>query len=258
MRISLIHFLSLLFVKVRLGLKAEAGRYKLGYLWWVLEPLLYAGVFYLVFVVYLGLRTENFIVYLLSGLFPFQWFMKSVSNAMGSIKGSKSLLSSFTIHPAFFPMTHILQDATKQLVSFGFLLGFLIFYGVEPTTTWFLLPAIMMFQFLFLIGTGCFVASIIPLLEDLRFLVSTLLIGTMFASGIFYNPREAIDQSLLSIFYANPVASLLQMYRDILLYNSMPQLSNMYIVGLWILFFLLLSTLMLNRLRPRYAKMVLE
>ena len=258
MRISTTQFVSLLAVKVQLGLKAEAGRYKLGYLWWILEPLLYAGVFYLVFVVYLDLRTENYIAYLLSGLFPFQWFMKSVSNAMGSIKGSKSLLSSFTIHPAFFPLTHVCQDAVKQIVSFTFLLGFLIFYGIQPVPTWWLLPAVMLLQFLFVIGTGCFVASIIPLLEDLRFLVSTLLIGTMFASGIFYNPREAIDASLLPIFYANPVASLLQMYRDILLYESLPDVANLYVVVLWILFFLLLSMLMLNRLRPQYAKLVLE
>ena len=258
MSISPIQFMSLLTLKVRLGLKAEAGRYKLGYLWWILEPLLYASVFYLVFVVYLDLRTENFIAYLLTGIFPFQWFQKSVSNAMGSIKGSKGLLSSFTIHPVFFPLTHILQDAIKQVVTFAFMLFFLLFYGVAPTITWAFLPAIMVLQLAFIFGVGCFVAAIVPLLEDLRFLVATILIGTMFASGVFYNPREVIDVDLHMLFYANPVASLLQIYRDILLNNDFPQFINLYFVGCWVGIFWLLAIFTLNRLRPRYAKMVLE
>ena len=40
----------------RIRLRAEARRYGLGYLWWILEPLLYVGVFYLVFVLVLGNR----------------------------------------------------------------------------------------------------------------------------------------------------------------------------------------------------------
>jgi hypothetical protein len=38
----------------RLSLKADAQRYFFGYLWWILEPLLWVGVFYLVFEVLLG------------------------------------------------------------------------------------------------------------------------------------------------------------------------------------------------------------
>ena len=258
MSITTGQYISLLTLKVRLGLKAEAGRFKLGYLWWILEPLLFAAVFYLVFVVYLGLRTDNFIAYLLTGLFPFQWFQKSVSNAMGSIKGSKGLLSSFTINPVFFPLTHIFQDAVKQVIVFIFMLFFLLFYGVAPTVTWTFLPAIMLLQLLFILGVGCFVASVIPLLEDLRFLVTTILIGTMFASGVFYNPQEVVGVDLHMIFYANPVASLLQIYRDILLNNTTPALINLYFVGCWVVIFLLSSVFMLTRLRSRYAKMVLE
>ena len=33
----------------RLHLKGEASRYLLGYLWWLLEPMLYVAVFYIVF-----------------------------------------------------------------------------------------------------------------------------------------------------------------------------------------------------------------
>ena len=48
----------------RLSLKAEAQRYYLGYLWWVLEPLLWVGVFYVVFYELLGSITPDFLMFL--------------------------------------------------------------------------------------------------------------------------------------------------------------------------------------------------
>jgi lipopolysaccharide transport system permease protein len=32
-----------------MALRADASRYFLGYIWWILEPLLFVGVFYVVF-----------------------------------------------------------------------------------------------------------------------------------------------------------------------------------------------------------------
>ena len=44
-----------------LSLKADAQRYFFGYLWWILEPLLWVGVFYLVFEVLLGTGRAGFL-----------------------------------------------------------------------------------------------------------------------------------------------------------------------------------------------------
>ena len=118
---SNIKYFALLRTKIGLNLRAEADRYKLGYLWWILEPLLFAAAMYVVFVIYLGLRTDDVVAFLLTGMIPFQWFAKSVSNSMGSIKGAKGLLINFPINPAFFPLVHMGQDAVKQVFTFGFL-----------------------------------------------------------------------------------------------------------------------------------------
>ena len=69
----------------RMALKADAARYYLGYVWWLLEPLLFVAVFYVVFQVILGTRTENFLVFLICGKFTFIWFSKSVTQASRSI-----------------------------------------------------------------------------------------------------------------------------------------------------------------------------
>ena len=43
------YFIDLVLQKARAGLRAEASRGYLGVLWWVIEPVIYMGVFYTVF-----------------------------------------------------------------------------------------------------------------------------------------------------------------------------------------------------------------
>ena len=69
----------------RMALRADASRLFLGYIWWVLEPLLWVGVFYVVFVIILGTREGDFLPFLMVGKLSFVWFSKSVTQASNSI-----------------------------------------------------------------------------------------------------------------------------------------------------------------------------
>ena len=252
------HFFSLLVTKIKLNLSAEAGRSQLGYAWWLLEPLLEAAVFYVVFGIFLARSIDNFVAFLLCGLIPWTWFSRSINNSMGSMKGARGLLVNFQIHPLFFPFLELGQDATKQVVTFSFLLGFLFFYGIEPAQTWLVLPFLMLIQLLLVASVASFIASIIPLLEDLKYLVGTSLLMGMFASGIFYDPQVVVTDEWQNMFFLNPTASLIASYRNILMYQSLPELYHLAVVGGWSIFFALLTALSMQRYRSQYARLVLE
>ena len=46
---SLSQYFRLIDTMARMALRADASKYFLGYIWWVLEPLLFVGVVYVVF-----------------------------------------------------------------------------------------------------------------------------------------------------------------------------------------------------------------
>ena len=61
--------LTIIVFRVAAELRAEVSRYFLGVLWWIIEPIIYMAIFYLLFEA--GLRgggREGFIVFLLVGL----------------------------------------------------------------------------------------------------------------------------------------------------------------------------------------------
>ena len=78
-------YFSLVDIQARMALKADAARYYLGYIWWILEPLLYVAVFYVVFNIVLDFGRGDYLIFLICGKLPFVWFSKTVTQASGSI-----------------------------------------------------------------------------------------------------------------------------------------------------------------------------
>ena len=63
---SFYQYFSLINVQARMLLKADASKFKLGFMWWFLEPLMWVGVFYIVFSLILdtGRKSGDFIYFL--------------------------------------------------------------------------------------------------------------------------------------------------------------------------------------------------
>ena len=76
---SFVQYLRLADTMARMSLRAEASRYFLGYIWWILEPMLWVAVFYVVFEVLLQAGRADFLVFLMCGKLAFIWFSKSVN-----------------------------------------------------------------------------------------------------------------------------------------------------------------------------------
>lgn len=250
-------FVDLVWTKARLNLKSEASQNHLRYLWWILDPLLYMAVFYIVFGVLMERGGPGFIAYLLTGLVPFQWFAKTVQQTSGSIVGGKGLMHKVRISPLFFPLVGIVQNAGKQLLVFAMLGGFLVFYGMPPTVHWLAVFLIVLTQLLLMTVVCCLVAMVIPFVRDLSNLVPTGIQFTMFTSGIFYNV-DRIPEQWHALFFSNPMANLLYQYRRVFVEGQWPDWSMMGWLILGSALGLIVVLWLYRRLEPVFPRVVLE
>jgi lipopolysaccharide transport system permease protein len=83
---NFIHYISrreidLLCILTQEQITLQYKRTWLGIIWSLLNPLLLACIFYIAFTIVLKLKSEDFSLFLLSGLFPWTWFNNSVSGA---------------------------------------------------------------------------------------------------------------------------------------------------------------------------------
>jgi lipopolysaccharide transport system permease protein len=219
---ALIRFYHLLAFKVQCRIKSEASANYLGFLWWVLEPLLHLLTFYLVFEVLMNRGTEHYVAFLVSGLIPWLWFSKSVSNASGALFNQRGLLMLTRLPIALLPSEVVFQDLVKQGAVFALLITFLLLYGIAPTATWLALIPLVVIQLVLIAAVAFALAALVPLVPDLRFFIQTGLMLMMFGSGIFYSPDLILPEHR-ELFFMNPMAALIQSYRDALLEGVWPE-----------------------------------
>jgi len=250
------HYRQFVMVKVAANLRSEASRNYLSYLWWVFEPSLQIAIFYLVFGFLLKRGTEDYIVFLVCGVIPWAWFYKSVNNSMNSIIQGRGLMRQVHLPKILLPIIVICQDAVKQSVVVVLLLFFLFIYGIEPSPFWCFLPVLMIVQFLLIAACAFAAAAVVPFLPDISFLIKAGLSMLMFCSGVFYSV-ERLPIDYRPLFMLNPMANLLTKYRDILLYNRMPDLSDVFYISAGSILAIFFMTLIITRIDHIYPRVVL-
>jgi lipopolysaccharide transport system permease protein len=250
------HYVQLVTIKVIANLQAEVSRHYLNYLWWVLEPLLHMLIFYIVFGLLLQRGTENFVAYLLTGLIPWLWFNRTISNSMMSIVQGRGLMMQVHLPKIILPTIVIFQDVVKQTIVMVLLILFLWLYGIPLNIYWTALPVIIVTQLIFICACSYFVAALIPFLPDFKFLVAAGLQMLMFCSGVFYS-TDVIPQQYRQLFFMNPMANLINNYRNIFLYGQWPDWHALLLISLISFVFILIMILIIKKLDYIYPRVVL-
>lgn len=248
-------YTGLVFYKAYADLRAEASRTYFSFLWWILEPMLYMAGFYFVFAVLLERRTPNFVAFLLVGLVVWKWFSSTVLHASGAILNNPGLMRQVYLPKVVFPLVTILTDTAKFLVVFSILLVFLLWNGGTFSAAWLALPLLLLVELVFLAGVACLAAAIVPIVPDIRILLENVLLIMMFVSGIFFDPAT-IPEPYQTYFYMNPMATLIESFRAVLMRGEWPSMSSLVLIaGAGFALFAIAFTILhrLDRAYPRLS-----
>jgi lipopolysaccharide transport system permease protein len=225
---TLKQYFSLVDIQARMALQSEASKYYFGYIWWILEPLLFVGVFYVVFNVILKSRQEDFLVFLMCGKLSFVWFSKSVNHASNSIISNVGLIGRIDIPKTLFPMAIIQEGLYKQSMVFLLLFTFLISYGYMPSLTWLWLMPIICVYYIMIVACAFVGSVLVSFMRDFAMLIPLGMIFLMFTSGIFWNVRKLDNPAMTEIILTyNPMAFILDAFRQVLMYNSAPDMAGL-------------------------------
>ncbi len=224
--------LQLIWYKALAELRAEASRYYLGFLWWVMEPLLYILAFYFVFAVGLRMGGEDYVPFLLCGLVPWKWFSSTITAGSTIILSNKGLMSQVYFHKSMLVGMLLTANLIKALIILGLLLIAILAMGYRPTLAWLMLPVLVLCQLIVTAGLASVCAATIPFLPDLRPFVDNGLMIAFFMSGIFFNIEDRAE-NIQSILYLNPMACIISAYRHVLLDGTWPDAGHLsYVVAL--------------------------
>ncbi len=203
------------------NLKARNASTALGLLWWVLNPMLLGGVYWLVFGVIFD-RGEleegvSFLAYLLSGMFPFFFTQSSMTAGVNSIVSNTKLLANLRFPRLVLPLSALMESLV------GFLTSILVFYliagpisGVWPSHTIIWLLPLLVIHVVFNFGLSTVVARVAVPFRDLNNLVPYLTRLWLYLSPIIYPASFIVDSTNEWVRRSaglNPLVSILGLYR---------------------------------------------
>jgi lipopolysaccharide transport system permease protein/teichoic acid transport system permease protein len=220
----------LLLYLVQSGLKAEHRNSYLGYFWWLLDPLLNALVYYFLVVVVLGRGGENYGVYLIIGLVAWRWTSSVVSTASRSILSQASIINQVYLPKAIFPVTRTVSQMINFFFGLVVIAIFLAAYGILPSWQIVFLPLIILVQLLIMLAISLVVAFICVFIRDIDNVMGHITRVLFYASPVIWEGSR-LPADYQWVVRWNPIAYVLDGYRDILMYHRMPHLLPLCVIG---------------------------
>jgi lipopolysaccharide transport system permease protein len=223
------HYRALLQNLVARDLKVRYRNSFFGFAWSLLNPLLMMAVFTIVFTVLLHTAPIGvpFPPFLLVGILAWNYHAISVMASMGSISGNSGLISKVYFPREVLPLSALLGNAVNFLLALIVLVVVIIAFGIFPSLSWLVLPLIVVSQTLFTLGVSLIVSSVSVYFKDIEYIIDTLFLAWFFLTPVFYDVGQVMGQwrgldVATLVLVLNPMAAYITAYRDVLLFQRMP------------------------------------
>lgn len=226
---TLLKYKELLLNFAKKELKIKYKNSALGFFWSLLNPILMMIVFTILFtksplkVAAVGI--DNFPIFFLAGLLPWNFFNATVISSTASIVGNGALIKKVyfprELLPISIALANLVNFALELLVLTVFVFGsgffvsrFFEFYKFLP-----MLLVLLPILFVFTLGVSFMVASLNVYLRDIQHLIGIILMVMFYATPIIYqfNPGQYGKAGL--IYMLNPMADIVLSFKSILYGN---------------------------------------
>jgi lipopolysaccharide transport system permease protein len=220
------YYRDLIWVLVSKELKLRYHNTAFGYLWSLLHPLAFAAIYFVVFARVIGIprpgAMEHYALFLITGLFPWQWFSNSATSSNYYFLDNRSLIKKIRFPRYFLVMAGVLNDMIHFAISIPVILVFMVCYHHYPSAAWIvLLPLMLIVQFLFTAGLALALASCNLFFRDLERMTLICVQAWFFLTPVVYD-QSMYPQGLAWIRYANPMAPIMICWREMFLNGTAP------------------------------------
>lgn len=213
------------------------------------------SIYFIVFNIILGTQNTSFVTNLVIGVVTWNWFSNVVHHSMMSICDNIHLINQVKIDKLTLPLTVCFMNLFKQIPVFVVMFIYLAFGKniIFSTLPSFLL--LVMIQFFLSFSIGLFLAAILPFYRDFRIPISSGMMLLMFLSGVFYT-IDMVPEAIKWLFMLNPVALLINEYRQSLLNGISIQFESIVYLSVVSLVFFSIGKMLVNRFENLYPKLI--
>jgi len=229
----------------------------LGVIWAFIQPMITVLIFWFVFQVgFKSMPVDNFpfILWLVTGMFPWFFVSDSVSGSVGAVLENTYLVKKVVFRVSLLPLVKIISALLVHFFFIGVLFVMYLIYGFHPTiynlqVVYYLFAVICL-----LLGFSWLTSALIVFLKDIGQVVAMVLQFAFWMTPIFWS-FKIIPPEYQLILKLNPLYYIVEGYRNCFIYNHWfwqdPWLTLYY----WSVTLVVMVTgaIAFKKLRPHFA-----
>ncbi len=237
-------------------LKVRYRQTAVGVMWAVAQPLCTVAVFGILIHWLQGRATTGatpYIVTSLCGMVPWQFFATAITQSTQSVSANSSLLKKVYFPRVVLPLAAFIPAAVDFLIALAILMLVMAVSGIAPTWKFVLVPPLMALTVLCALAFSLWLSALNAIYRDVQFVVPFVLQLGMMMSPVVYESEAVVPAQWQSLYFLNPMAIIIQLYRYALLGASLPGPTQVAISFASMLMLMLLGALYFRNMERQFA-----
>jgi lipopolysaccharide transport system permease protein len=235
-------FRELLYFLVWRDVKIRYKQTAIGAAWVVLQPLLTAAIFTIVFGKFAGLEAGGVPYSLLTftALLPWLLFANALVTSTKSIVENQALVTKVYVPRIFLPVAPVLSGLVDFAIGTVFLIAMLIWYKrVPPAHVW-TVPFFLLFAVLTAVAVTLWLSALNVKYRDVQYTVPFLVQAWFFATPVAYSALVFPAQYRMWLGI-NPMAGVVQGFRWAILGEEAGQVGHLMLFSFGVVLVLLVG-----------------
>lgn len=196
-------------------LQKQYTKFRLGYLWTIIEPLGMAIVLWFVFTMLLGPRKlglQPYLLFLSVAILPWWWFTKGIAQMAGVFRKNRAMLRVSLLPTQLWVVRVLVVTMMEFIFSLPVIIVAVIITRDVPGPLIVLFPLGIVLQFLIMYGLGVLIASLAVMIPDLARIVRICMRALFYLTPVLYSIIN-IPDGLRPYASLNPLVAPLGLYR---------------------------------------------
>ena len=236
--------------------KEIRGKYKgsfLGVLWSFVNPLLMTLVYAIVFPFILRSTQPHYVTFVVIGVLPWTWFTNVIAQGTNTIVVNGGIIKKVYFQREILPISIVTSGLINFLISCIIIAIFLICSGIGFSVYLLFLPLVILILYILTLGLIFITSAVDVYVRDAEYIIAFLVSMLFYATPILYS-SDLFPAKFSWILNLNPLTTLINSYRDIFYYKTMPNLGALGVVFLASVLILFVGYKIFGKLKKGFAE----
>lgn len=238
---------------VRKDLKVRYQGSALGFAWSLITPFAMIIIFSVAFTFILRIHLENFTLFLVAGLLPWNFFSAAAMTSTDAITSNSNLIKKIYFPREILPVSTVLFNFIHFLLALLVFLPVMVFLEAPFDLQFLALPLVLALHLGFAIGIAFFLSSTTVFLRDIRHLTDLGLMALFWLTPVVYDITMVPDQ-YVNIYRLGPVTPFIVAYHDIIYWGLWPARGTWLLMVAWTMATLIVGRTLFRFLQGRFAE----